>query len=574
MLDKMIRLFREMTIRTKLSLGFLIIILFTALIGAISIISISTAVSSFSTAVRDDIVVARNAFRLQVLLLELRKTEKEYFLAIGNPKVQNLKEDRWNTIGNQMHEQTDQVLTIFLKRKDHQEVVETVKKAQAALQKYKIIFKVDLKQRLTPWMPAQTAEILMQKHIQTTRELETRIGEIVKVTDRMLSGKNNSVQTSGRVTIFWIVFLFFLCVGVCVVVGAVLVYQIRSGLKGLTLQVNDVANGEGDLTKRINVIRKDEIGTLGILLNLFMDRLQEMIIMVSRDTGIVNTASENLAGVSGQLNDSAKKMTQKAESVSSSAKEASVRLSNLTGLTEYADMNITSVDDSASALAGSITEIANNTEAARNETAAAVDKVERSTTNLHSFEKKAEEIGKIVKTITDISEQINLLAVNATIEAARAGEHGKGFAVVANEVKSLAGKTGNSVKNIGGIILNVQESIGLAIGDIEEIQKVIHRVNEIVMNISAAIEEQTITTKEIAKNIGQISVCINNAAKDIVKLDAVFDHVKDDAVETSRLSSEVSNGSGLIKASTDELARVSLRLQGLINRFKIGQERA
>ena len=127
------------------------------------------------------------------------------------------------------------------------------------------------------------------------------------------------------------------------------------------------------------------------------------------------------------------------------------------------------------------------------------------------------EIGKVTETISEISSQTNLLALNATIEAARAGAAGKGFAVVAGEIKALAQQTATATEDIKSRISGVQNSTSSGIAEIEKISRVIFEVSDIVGSIAAAIEEQTVSTKDIARNIAEASFGVNDVNERIAQ---------------------------------------------------------
>jgi methyl-accepting chemotaxis protein len=131
----------------------------------------------------------------------------------------------------------------------------------------------------------------------------------------------------------------------------------------------------------------------------------------------------------------------------------------------------------------------------------AVGVAERTNLRIGKLGESSIEIGKVIKVITSIAEQTNLLALNATIEAARAGEAGKGFTVVANEVKELAKQTAQATEEIGQKIGAIQVDTKDAVQAIVEITENINQVNEISNTIAAAVEEQTVTTTQIGRNV-------------------------------------------------------------------------
>src|SRR5207253_7822042 len=124
---------------------------------------------------------------------------------------------------------------------------------------------------------------------------------------------------------------------------------------------------------------------------------------------------------------------------------------------------------------------------------------------INELSQAAGRIGDVVKLITAIAEQTNLLALNATIEAARAGEAGRGFAVVASEVKQLASQTAKATEEISAQIAGMQTATQDSVAAIKEIGGTIGRISDIASTIAAAVEEQGAATNEIARNVGEAS---------------------------------------------------------------------
>ena len=164
------------------------------------------------------------------------------------------------------------------------------------------------------------------------------------------------------------------------------------------------------------------------------------------------------------------------------------------------------------------------------------------------------EIGNVIKVITSIAEQTNLLALNATIEAARAGEAGKGFAVVANEVKDLAQETAKATEDISRRIAAIQADTDGAVTAIGEISEVIGKINDYQTTIAAAVEEQTATTNEMARNVAEAATGAAQIAENVVGVAT--------AAETT------TTGVGESQRAAADLARMSEELQGLVGRFQ------
>jgi len=172
---------------------------------------------------------------------------------------------------------------------------------------------------------------------------------------------------------------------------------------------------------------------------------------------------------------------------------------------------------------------------------------------MSSLAAASEKIGEVVSLISDIAAQTNLLALNATIESARAGEAGRGFAVVASEVKNLAGQTARATDEISAQIASMQAITRQSVEAIQAIQTTINEIDTVSAAINAAVEEQTATTREIARNTQQ-------AAAGTQQVTSNIGAVQRGASETGDAASQV------VKASS-ELGRQAETLRGQVSRF-------
>jgi methyl-accepting chemotaxis protein len=220
-------------------------------------------------------------------------------------------------------------------------------------------------------------------------------------------------------------------------------------------------------------------------------------------------------------------------------------------------------------MSSTINEIARNAEKAREISINAVKKVNESTGKMNELGAAAQAIGQVVETITDISEQVNLLSLNATIEAARAGEAGKGFAVVANEIKDLAKQTSEASMDIKAKIDNIQESSSGTLAGMKAVSAVITEVNDIVSTIATAVEEQSSATREISENISQASQGIEEVNQNVSQSSIVANEITKEISDVNQSSSEMADRSGQVSLSAEDLSKLAATLDEMVGRFKV-----
>jgi methyl-accepting chemotaxis protein len=329
-----------------------------------------------------------------------------------------------------------------------------------------------------------------------------------------------------------------------IVLGTAIAYytakSIAQRLQQTVVILKDIAQGEGDLTRRVDDSRTDELGVLGKCFNTFIGKIEGLVSQIALSTQGVATSSEELFVVSRQ-------MGLNAEHTSGQATIVGVASGQMT-------RNLQTVATATEEMTASIREISKNASEAAQIATSAVLKAETANSIMGRLGQSSSEIGGVVKVITSVAQQTKLLALNATIEAARAGAAGKGFAVVANEVKELANETAKATEQITEKIKAIQDDTAEAIEGLGEISETIARMNNISTTIASAVEEQTATTNEIARNV-------NEAAKGGSKVMANIELVEQAAKSTL-------GGAKDTQAAAGELAKMAAELQGMVSQFK------
>ena len=326
---------------------------------------------------------------------------------------------------------------------------------------------------------------------------------------------------------------------------------------------------EGDLTQRLDVEQKDEIGILASALNQMRSSLNQSFKAIAHGVSTLTSSSTELSAISQQMAQSANQSASRSGSVAAASEQMSASMDSVAAASEQASTNVSMVASATEEMTATIKEIAQNSAKASTITNQAVSQARSASTKMDQLGTAAHEISKVTEVITEISEQTNLLALNATIEAARAGEAGKGFAVVANEIKELARQTAAATQEIKVKIDGIQNSTSLTVGEIKQISTVIDDVNDIVGTIATAVEEQAVTTQEIAGSVAQASRGIAEVNENVAQSSSVSGDIANDIAEVNQAGKEVSSGSEQINRSARELSQLAEQLNEMVAGFKV-----
>jgi methyl-accepting chemotaxis protein len=335
--------------------------------------------------------------------------------------------------------------------------------------------------------------------------------------------------------VLWIV------LGAGVVLAAALTFWVVRRLVRTvrSVQASLEAMAQGDLTVEPDARDRDELGRMAGALTDAQATLREVMASVGASADAVAASSEELSASSSQI--------------AASAGETSVQSGVVAGAAEEVSRNVQTVAAGADEMGASIREISQNANEAARVAAAAVTEAETTTATVLKLGESSRQIGDVVKVITSIAEQTNLLALNATIEAARAGEAGKGFAVVANEVKELAQETAKATEDIARRVEAIQGDTTGAVSAIERISAVIGQINDFQLTIASAVEEQTATTSEMSRSVGEAAQGSGQIAANIGGVSGAAD------ATTQAL--------GQTRTAVDELARMAAELRTAVSRF-------
>jgi methyl-accepting chemotaxis protein len=363
--------------------------------------------------------------------------------------------------------------------------------------------------------------------------------------------------------------VYLVCLVIVVPIAYLFAGTFSKAANIIVASLKDIAEGEGDLTMRLDLKNRDEMGNLASWFNIFIEKLHTLVTDIATNAGNLKTNSNELTDLSTRMDQGAQDVSDRSQMVAKASDEMMANINAIAAAMEQSSVNLNTVATAAEEMTATIGDIARNAANANDVTHQAVDQARSSAQRVNELGDAAQRIGKVTETITEISEQTNLLALNATIEAARAGEAGKGFAVVANEIKELAKQTAAATTEIKQQIDGIQTTSQGTIGDIESITKVIDEVNAIVSTIASSVEEQSATTSEIAGNVAQASQGIQEVNEMASQSSAVVAQVSDSLSEVNQTTSDMSQRSQEVLNSTERLSVMAEKLNGLVGRFKI-----
>ncbi|MEL7593285.1 methyl-accepting chemotaxis protein [Aeromonas veronii] len=350
------------------------------------------------------------------------------------------------------------------------------------------------------------------------------------------------------------VLVILLILGITLAATVIVGNRVTKPLADAVLALNDIANGDGDLTQRLKVQSQDEIGQLASAFNRFVERIQSVVSQVGETSNHLFSAVDKLHHLSEHYDHQMQGHSRETDQV-------------VTAVTEMSS-TAQEVAASASNAATATSDAARESDAARGVVSGAINSINRLVGEVHTasgvIEQLAQEtakIGSVVEVIRGIAEQTNLLALNAAIEAARAGEQGRGFAVVADEVRSLAGRTQQSTKEINEMLQRLQGGVKQAV---EVMQASEDRSQETVQeasHIASSLDSMVMAVS----TINDMNIQIATAAEE---QHAVSEEINKNLVAIQQIVSELTNAAVESNSTTRDLASTGDKLRKLVSQFR------
>jgi methyl-accepting chemotaxis protein len=341
-------------------------------------------------------------------------------------------------------------------------------------------------------------------------------------------------------------------------------------LRLLAVRMQDIAEGKGDLTRRIDVAGNNEIDEVGVWFNVFIGRIEKIVRQVGGHAQTLDDAATELAKAARETAGQAKQQQVQAERIAHIMSEMSTAVREISQTTQNAAVDARKAEESARSGGEIVHSTAKNI-------GELLKSNQETSTRIEQLGRSSNAVGKIISVIGEIAEQTNLLALNASIEAARAGEHGRGFAVVAGEVRRLAERTSLATKEIDATVRAIQQSTSVAVeamrtsvnhvqggvasaqsagAELNSIIRGSESVQKMVTQIAAAATEQSYSTQSVSITVNEIAAIIQQTAGSSERSVAA-------CLKLSQLANEIASLVGTFKVSEgDDAANAVSELCG------------
>jgi len=533
----------------------------------IAIYSFGNLSSGFSNIVEKSSTGVENSRKSRVEVTtvnsNLTKISSEMLLLVDDINNTNMNvkvlEKKFNELSATLNELTEEVTIIGedipdgLAKDTLEDVTDSVGDIEEIMQREALVSLVNVVAKMKSFTEHVNQQVISIN--QLSEDLNKVNGLSVDVVEANQSINELSKDFEGEISLSKnsIFLVLLIAILICIMGSIVLIRTITKPLRNVSTALKDISEGEGDLTKRLNLTSQDEVGVLANSFDLFVDKIQFIIsntkkvalslkTLAAQVEELSQTSSESLESEKDQLHLVVSAMTE----MSATSKDVARHVAETSEAAQKANEN-----------AENGSEVVQNTIKVISDLKREIINVSDSITKLADNSKN---VGSVVEVIDSIAEQTNLLALNAAIEAARAGEQGRGFAVVADEVRSLAARTQQSTQEIRKKIDELQDSANKAVVMMESSKSKTEQGVIEAANVGDSINTIINGISIITNMSAQIATAAGEQSNVAVEMD-------ENLISINNAVDSTSNVADKSLKSANELVEMSLELEGLIEKF-------
>jgi methyl-accepting chemotaxis protein len=541
-----------MKIGTRLILGFAVNLAFLLMLGGLGIYETKHIAAQSKEAIENDAASVENAQRMRAIMNMMRRYEKDAFINISDPATVDGYVKQWSESREQAKKHMDLLLKIKKEAKDREALLAINKE----LDGYDTGFnKVMAQIRSGAIVTTQDANKAIGKYKEDIHQAEKNISDYADINDESLTRAKKALDGSAQHAVTQATTIIVISFIVVLTLVTYLIRSIKRPINQIEFLVNDIAQGEGDLTKRLSYNGRDELGAICGSFNIFIEKLRQLIGMVSEETEKVHGNANVIASSVDKQTEFVTQLSSSVVEISSTMEEFSSTASQIAkhsqGVVERADKALEDTKHGAEEvenLTFKMNDISEN--------------IQANLAEIVELGRKSKEINKVMEIINNIANQTKLIAFNAALEAASAGEAGKRFGVVAVEIRRLADSVVESTAEIEGKITEILDAVNRLVMSSEKSSQMTMDGQEyashtvmMLIDMVDGVQETTDAARQISLSTQQQQIASSQvvlALKDIEQgLRYSTDSIRDSSVVTT------------------ELAELSGKLRSLVRTFKL-----
>lgn len=562
---------KQMTIRKKLLVSISIFVMVTVLACTLIFMQLRTIQSQYNDTLEQGLPQLHLTMTIEYYTL-MQLTQLQNYLLGDLNALNQVKETQ-----QQLHKTTQELDVSFMSNQTQEllnGVIEDIEAFdESVIEAISLHNTKDLDTAISYYM--KDVKEKSQQTIESTAELSSKVSDLFDV---IQNEANKKAQQALYISI--VIFVITLAAGITTLY--VLNRIISVPLKTLQKNVQQIANG--DLTvPTLEVKSKDEVGQLTAAFNTMKDTLKNLIIQLGESATHLSTSAEELSASTEEVTTSSieieqlfEQSTERTLSAAQNAQESAIAMDETATAVFRIAESSQELHNTASDTAKLADHGANNINSASKQMTTIYESTKLTTELIQKLSKQSEEIESITRVITSITEQTNLLALNAAIEAARAGEHGKGFAVVADEVRKLAEESKASASQIVTLIndirtetKNVEKAVHDSLQTVEVGVGIINEAGQSFNQIENAIGEMTSQIEDISSFTEEISAAAEEVAASVAEIAIVGKSIAEQTENSTAASQQQLSTLQEINAVSNELNNRALDLQKVISHFRV-----